>query len=40
MIPAFEWAKTVHTLDRAAIVIGPDKHGIVFFVYIRLNFIL
>jgi hypothetical protein len=24
-IPAFEWAKTVHALDRAAIVIGPDS---------------
>jgi hypothetical protein len=24
MIPAFEWAKTVHSLDREAIVIGSN----------------
>jgi hypothetical protein len=26
MIPAFEWAKTVHALDRIATVIGPSKN--------------
>jgi hypothetical protein len=25
MIPVFEWAKTVHALDRAATLIGTDK---------------
>jgi hypothetical protein len=26
-IPAFEWAKTVHALDRAATVIGVTASG-------------
>jgi hypothetical protein len=33
MIPVFERAKTVHDLDRAAIVIGSGNHTLHLYVY-------